>query len=337
MNTYYSGPGKAYLGTTGFQPEGVNGQIRLAIEEKTDERASAQGGKLFETLADQIGKVSVTPFDNWNLLPTLFPPYLGVTTGVGAGFGPGVLAIGTDPFTPTKSLGVTTSDGRQYPFLRGAITKHPSVKLFPGAPLFGQVELTALGVLGVKPGSDGFLTATKAIVETAGADPDAVGFGIADYGQTHWEVDATTGWGTVFGAFEAEDGWEIVPDVQYNMITIQKVTRVAKLASARFMIKGRISSPNAGWHSTLLGKILSHTLGGVLSEGTLAGVGALDLKLIGGNGKTVTLKNCEVKGAPFSFGGAKLNTDEIAFVTTVIPTATPGGLSVYPSSLIFSA
>ena len=334
--TYYAGPGKAYLGTVGFQPDGVNGSITSHIEEKTTVRASAQGGELFETLDDQIGKLTTVPWDNWNLLPTLFPPYLGVTTAAGAGYGNGALLIGTDPFYPTKAMGVVTSDGRQYPFIRGAITKHPSMKLLPGAPLFSQIELTALGVLGVNPGTVGFLFPTNSIVETGGVDPDAIGFGVADYGQTHWTMDAS-GWGTIFGQAEAEDGWELVSDVKYNIIPIQKVSRVGRLASARFMLKGRLSSPNAGWHSTLAAKILAHTSGGILSEGNLAGAGALNLKLNGANGKSITLVNCEVKTAPWSFGGNKLNTDDVAFVTSVLPTANAGQLSTYPPSLIFSA
>ena len=335
--TYYSGPGKAYLGTVGFQPDAVNGAVTAHVEEKTTVRASAQGGELFETLDDQVGKVALVPFDNWNLLPTLFPPYLGVTTAVGSGYGAGALAVGTDIMATTKALGVVTTDGRQYPFIRGAMTKHPTMKLVPGAPLFGGIELTALGALGVLPGANNFLMSGNAIVESAATDPDAVGFGIADFGQTHWTMDAS-GWGTVFGAGEAEDGWEIVPEVKYNIITIQKISRIIKLASARFMIKARLSSPNAGWHTTLVGKILSHTSGGVLSEGTLAGGGApLDLKLNGSNGKVITLKNCEVKNANFEFGGTRLNTGEIGFVSTVIPAPVPGALSTYPASLIFSA
>ncbi len=344
MNVYYSGPGKAYLGTAGFQPDGVNGAVSFAIEEKTDVRASAQGGEAFETLADQTGKVTTVPFDNWNLLPTLLPRYLGVTTAAGAGNGAGALAIGTDPFNPTAAnpvvntpCGVIASDGSQYQFLRGAITKHPTLKLFPGAPLFSQIELTALGVLGVYPGSVGFLMAASAITEVGGLDPDAVGFGIADYGQTHWSLDPAVGWGTIFGAAEGEDGIEIVPDVKYNIIACQKISRVGRLASARFMAKMRLVSPNAGSHSTLLSKILAHTSGGLLSEGTLAGVGSLDLKINGSNGKFARLVNCEVKGAPFEFGGTKLRTGEIAFVPTVIPMAVPAGQSTYPPSLILSA
>ena len=343
--TFYSGPGKAYLGTTGFQPDGVNGAVAFGVEEKTDLRASAQGGELFETLADQTGKITTVPFDNWNLLPTLFPRFLGVTTAAGAGNGAGALAIGTDPFNPTGAqpavntpAGVVATDGSQYSFLRAAITKHPTLKLLPGAPIFSQIEITALGVLGIYPGTVGFLMPAMGITETGGVDPDTVGFGVADYGQSHWTLDPAVGWGTVFGAAEGEDGIEISSDVKYNLITSQKVTRVGRLASVRFMAKLRLVSPNAGSHSALMAKILAHTSGGVLSEGTLAGGGTpLDLKINGGNGKVITLKNTEVKGAGFAFGGTKLRTEEIGFVTTLLPTAVPGAASTYAPSLIFSA
>ena len=345
MQQYYSGPGKAYLGTAGFQPDGQNGAATFTIDEKTDVRGSAQSGEMFETLADQVGKVTTAPFDNWNLLPTLLPKYLGVTTAAGTGNGAGALAIGLDPFNPTGAFpavntksGVIGTDGTQYEFLRSAITKHPTIKLFPGAPMFSQIEITALGVLGIYPGAVGFLMATMGITETGGVDPDAVGFGIADYGQSHWSLDPAVGWGTIFGAAEGEDGIEIVPDVKYNIVPIQKVSRVARLSSVRFMAKMRIATAQAGSHSTLLAKILAHTSGGVLSQGTLAGGGnPLDLKILGSNGKSFTLVNCEVKGAGFSFGGSKLRTNEVGFVTTLVPTAVPGGASTYHPSLICSA
>lgn len=344
-NTYYSGPGKAYFGTAGFQPNGANGEATFAIDEKTDVRGSAQGGELFETLADQVGKITTVPFDNWNLLPTLFPKYLGVTTAAGTGNGAGALAIGVDPFNPTGAqpavntpCGVIATDGSEYPFLRGAITKHPTINLLPGAPMYSQIEITALGVLGIYPGTIGFLMPAMGITETGGVDPDAVGFGIADYGQSHWSLDPTVGWGTIFGPAEGEDGIQIVPDVKYNIIPVQKVSRVARLSSVRFMAKMRLATTQAGSHSTLIAKILAHTSGGVLSEGTLAGGGTpLDLKIIGQNGKFVQLVNCEVKGAGFSFGGTKLRLGDVGFVTTLVPTAVPAAQSTYHPSLIFSA
>ncbi|MDE2096185.1 MAG: hypothetical protein KGL39_02995 [Patescibacteria group bacterium] len=341
----YAGPGKAYLGTSGFQPDGVNGPVTYAIEEKTTVRAASEAGEMFETLDDQTGKITTVPFDNWLLLPVLFPKYLGVTTAAGTGNGAGALAIGLDPSNPTNAqpavntpCGVVGEDGTQFPFLRGFISKHPTLTLLPGSPLYSQIELTALGVNGVYPGQPGFLVPGNTLVESGGVDPDAVGFGVADYGQTHWSLDPAVGWGTVFGAAEGEDGIQIVPDIKYNIVTVQKVSRVVRLASVRFMAKMRLASPNAGSASTLVGKVLGHTSGGVLSQGTLAGGGnPLDLKINGSNGKTIRLVNTDIKGAPFTFGGTKLRFDEIAFVTTVIPQAVPGQLSTYPPSLIFSA
>ena len=321
--TIYAGPGKVYIGTLGLQPDGVNGAIKATVDEKTSVRASAMYGEMFETLDDVTGKITTTPFDNWNLLPTLLPTFLGVTTAVGTGFGSGVLAIGTNPFTGTKvPVGVYTPDGRLYNFVRGAITKHPAMKFLPGAPLFSEIEISALGDLAKNPGDSAFLITGNAITESGATDPDTTGFGVADYGQTHW----TAAWGSIAGftGMEAEDGWELVSDVKYNFYTVQKVTRLAKLSSARFMLKGRIVGPT---HTQLLGKVLAHTSGGILTEGS-----STDLVLTGSNSKAVTLKNCEVKGAGFEFGGTKLGTGEIGFVTNVVVS---GGVA--PASLIFSA
>ena len=318
--TIYAGPGKVFLGTVGFQPNGVNGAIKAGIEEKTDVRASAMFGEMFETLADQMGKVTTTPWDNWSLLPTLFPTYLGVSTL--GGTNAGALAVGSNPFGATLTpMGVYTPDGRLYDFVRGAITRHPTMKFCAGEPLFGDIELTALGDPAKNPGDASFLIAGNAITESGATDPDATGFGIADFGQTHW----TAAWGamTGFTGMEAEDGFQLASDVKYNFYAVQKVTRIAKLSSARFMIKARLTGPT---HTQLLSYVTAHKSGAILAENT-----APDLVLTGSNGKTVTLKNCEVKGAPFEFGSTKLNLGEVAFVTKL-----PVAASVAPPQLIFS-
>ena len=328
--TFYSGPGKVYLGTVGFQPEGVNGAISAHVEEKTTVRGSAMYGEVFETLDDVTGKITTTPFDNWNLLPTLFPTYLGVTTAVGTGFGAGLLAIGTNPFTGTKvPVGVYTPDGRLYNFVRGALTKHPTMKFLPGAALFGGIELSAFGDLTLQPATDAFLIGASnavPVTESGATDPDTTGFTIVDYGQSHW----TGAWGSITGftGLEAEDGWELVPEVKYNTFAVQKVSRLMKLASSRFMIKGRLVGPT---HTQLLGKVLAHTHGGILAEGA-----STNFVLTGTNGKTVTLVNAEIKTAPFEFGGTKLNLGEIAFVTKMAITSSAGVVTV-PPQLLFSA
>lgn len=345
---YYSGPGKVYYKSPvtntviGFQPEGENGPCSFSLEEKTTERGASMYGQLFETLDDQVVKITVSPFDNWSLLPILFPTYLGVTT-LGTNGGTGSLAIGTSPHDPTNAgtiypAGVYVPDGRQYNAVRAAITKHPSMKLGAGDKLFGGIELTGLGQLSVSsaiglPGSasNGWIMSTSEsvttgapITETGATDPDTTGFGTADFAQTHW----TGNWGasaiTGFDNMEAEQGWDLMPEIKYQTYTVQKISRIMKLISARFMIKARIVGPS---HTNLLAKILTHSSGALLVEGT-----AKDLVLTGSNGKTITLKNCEVKNAPFTFGGTSLNTGEIAFVQTIPVT---GGAA--SPSLVFSA
>ena len=48
---------------------------------------------------------------------------------------------------------------------------------------------------------------------------------------------------TRFGALEAENGWDLICDVKYSPITVQKITRLYKLDSARFMLRGRLVGP----------------------------------------------------------------------------------------------
>jgi hypothetical protein len=353
---YYAGPGKVYLqspgnGTPtyiGLQPTDVNGQITCSVEEKTDTHGAAMYGELFETLADVTGKISTTPFDNWGLLPYLFPSYLGVTTA-GTNGAAGALSIGTSPHDPTATsaallsqspniypAGVYTSDGREYNFNRAAITKHPNMKFGPGEKLFGPVELTALGQLVISaavglPGTTGFLMSALAgtptgtpITESGASDPDTTGWTTSDFGQTHF-VGA---WGAVSGFtnLEAEDSWELVPDITYNTYSTQKVSRIMKLAKARFGIKARLVGMS---HTQLLGKVLAHTSGGILKESS-----PTNLVLTGSNGKTITLVNCEPRTAPFEFGSTKLNLGEVMFVQTITVSSVP---AVAAPSLIFSA
>src|ERR1044072_8765866 len=91
MGTYYNGPGKVYLNSKGLQAQGENGQITLMIDEKTDEAATGMHGRIGETWADQTGKITITPFDNWGVMATLYPTFLGITTAGGTG----ALSIGS--------------------------------------------------------------------------------------------------------------------------------------------------------------------------------------------------------------------------------------------------
>jgi hypothetical protein len=74
------------------------------------------------------------------------------------------------------------------------------------------------------------------------------------------------------------------------------------------MAKARLVGPT---HTQLVAQIGTHT------SGTLAGSGtnAADLVLTGPGSKTITVKQTELRGAGFEFGGTKLGTGEIGFVT----------------------
>jgi hypothetical protein len=347
--TVYSGPAKLYFNGVPFQADGVNGQINAVLEEKTTERGVAMFGRILETWDDIIGRITVTPWDSWSILGALFPAYLGVTTTgispytvtnntVGAQpKGAGFLTVGTRPhdFASGSANGkaaaeIYTADGRLYNFVRGAITKHPGMKLGVGVPLFEQAEITCLGDPAAIPGASGFMLAGNAITESGASDPDGTGFSLMDFVNGKW----TGNWGvTGYTALEPEDYWTLVSDVKYSPLTVQKLTRHYKFDSANFMVKGRIIGPT---HTQLASKILSHTQGMVMTEGSLGlNTGVQDLVLTGPGSpsKTITLKNCEVKGAGFEFGGTRLGTGEVGFVTQQQFSAG----SPTPASLIFSA
>lgn len=329
---YYTGPGKLFYNSKGFQADGENGPIKIDLDEKTTTRSTAMFGRQLETVDSQSAKISVTPFDNWLLLPTLFPAFLGVSTDAIAGGAAGALAIGTRPHTnsnvPAK---VWTQDGRLYHAVRAAITKHPNMKFGNGQPLYGGIELRCLGDLAKDPGDTSWLFNANAITESGASDPGGA-MTLADFANGVWRG----AWGTYAGfggdagtPMQAEDFWELVTDVKYDTMSVQKVERQMKLASVGFMLKCRLVGPT---HTQLLGKILAHTAGQSL--------GAADLTLSGPSNRTVILQNAEVKGAGFEFGGTKLGTGEVGFVakmgfnTNTVASGTPGAPDPL---LIFSA
>lgn len=311
--SYYTGPGKVYFNSVGLQANGVAGAIAAVINEKTSEAANAMFGRVGETLDDVTGEITLTPFDNWGLLRTLFPAYLGVTCGVSAG----ALVIGTRPHgAANAATKIWTPDGRLYNFVRTAITQHPNLKLGSGEPLFGPIKITALGDVTKNPGDASFLLASNAITESAGADPGGA-FTMDDFIRGKW----TGAWGTLAGfggdagsALEAEDGWELVTDVKYSARTVGRVTRHMVLDSVAFMVKARIVGPT---QTQIAGALLAHTSG----ERLAAGTNGADLVLTGPGSKTITLKECEIRGAGFEFGGSKLGNGEIGFVTRMTFTA----------------
>ena len=313
--TFYAGPCKTYLGlnSVALQANGAQGAVKAVINEKTVDAGTATFGKIAEILVDQTVEIDVTPFANWHLLPTLLPPYLGVTTASGTGDAAGALVIGTRPHgTSNNPCKLFTPDGRLYSFVRAAVTGHPTLKLSSSEALFGPTKITCLGDPTLVPGASSFLLTGNAITETAGADPGDA-FALTDFVQGRW----TAAWGTLAGfggdgssTLEAEDGWEIVPDVKYHPLTVQGLTRHMVLDSVAFMLKGRLVGPT---QTQIAGALLAHTQG--LRLGTSAN--AADVVLTGPNSKTITLKLADIKGSGFEFGGTKLGNGETGFVTTM--------------------
>lgn len=337
--TLYSGPGKVYhehaLGNFTFQAEGENGHVKLAIMEKRTRRANATFGYIRSTLDDQMAELTFTPFDSWALLPVLYPNYLGISTNGGGNAG--ALVIGTRPhdiaagaINGSAVTEVWTPDGRLYQVVRSAITQHPSMKLGVGQPLYEGTKITGLLNASDLPGDAGALIAGNAITESGAGDPDQVGFA-PDFINGHWTSDAATGWGAIagFAGMEVEDFWTLSVNAKYSPLAVQKLTRHMKLDSVEVMIKGRLAGPT---HSQILGKILAHQLGATLGENA-----ATALKLNGPGGKSITLNDCEVflENQGFEFGGTKLGTGEVAFVSR---TQFSGNAPVKPQpALIFSA
>ena len=302
IQTLYTGPGKLFYNGLSLFPEGENGPCNITIDEKASDVSSGMFGYQGMTWEDVTAKIVTTPFDNWGNMATLFPAYLGISTGST----PGTMLIGTNPYTsgmiPVSVWGADTS---LYSFVNGAITKHPDIMLGPSKPLFGSMDVTCIGNPALNPGASSFLMSAP-ITETGAADPGATAT-MNDFIRGWWSAT----WGTItgFASMEAEDFWTISINAKYSFQTVQKVTRRAKLDSVQIMAKARLVGPT---HTQLLGKILAHTHGELLTEGT-----ASDLVLTGPSGKTITLKNCEVKNAGFSFGGTRLRTDEVGFITAL--------------------
>ena len=315
----------------------VAGVITSKIMEPTTKRASALTGVALETLDSQKVETTIIPFDRWALLPTLFPTWVGATTAAGSGSwspgGTGALAIGTNAFDPSGAgtsyiLDVWTPDGRLYQTVRAAVIKPPSMKLGNGQALYEQVQIDSIGNASLLPGASGFLFTGNAITESGAVNPDANGIPTNDFVNGPWSLS----WGSVpgFTALQAEDFWQLIPEITYQYFSVQKLLRLAKLTTARFMVKGR---PVGMTHTQLLGKIGAHTLGGLLTEAAPADVVLTGpAGLTGGSSKVITLKNAELVGAGFTMGGQKLSTDEVGFVTTQVVTT-----GVIQPQIIFSA
>jgi hypothetical protein len=324
--TLYAGPGKLYMGTTALWPEGENGSLMATINQAQDEVASAMFGRQSSTQGDGTATIKLTPLDNWGALGLLFPAFIGVKVGATAA----ALKVGTRPHNPAGGSDVPakiwTPDARLYSFPRCAVTKHPDLHLGVGKALFGDVEVTAIGATGKAMGDAGFL---HTITESGAADPGGQ-MTMADFERGEW----TGIYGTIAGfggdggaAIEAEEEWTITSQVKYSPLPVQKLTRAFKLDSVEFMVKVRPYGPTHTNIDAAIGLNNGRLLGSRFASGS-----AVDLVLTGPGAKTITLKNADVVGAGFEFGGTKLGTGEIGFVTGMTFTAGVAG-----SLLEFSA
>jgi hypothetical protein len=117
---------------------------------------------------------------------------------------------------------------------------------------------------------------------------------------------AVPGFGTGVGAtaIQAEDEWTIETNVKYSQLRVQGRTVGFKLDSAAFMARVRPYGPT---QTQIMNRVGSHFLGGRLGSADLVLTASL-------SGTTITLKNAEVHGAGFEFGGTALGTGEIGFV-----------------------
>lgn len=306
--TLYAGPAKCYRGAVGLFAEGENGDVKFEIDQEKLEVASAMHGHLRYQQGDVTGKITIKPFDNWGILAALFPPALGVSVGVT----PGVLAIGTkgmgNPVTNVPTSIWVPGDTRIYVATCTMVYKPPQLHLGVGKALFDGMEILCMGDPAKKVGDASFL---YTITETGAADPGGV-MTMADFIRESW----TAAWtGTGFTAIEAEEEFTLVPEIKWNVYKVQKLTRLVKLASVRFMVKGRLIGPT---HTNIDAAIGIH--GGRLL-GSSFGASGTDLVLTSASGKVITLKNADAVGAGFEFGGSKLGTGEVGFVNAMTLTA----------------
>ena len=342
----YSGPGKVYFNAKSFHAQGENGQVKLSLEQKTAAVAQAELGRASETFEDVNAKVSVTPFDDWSLMTTLFPKYLGISTAAITG----ALKIGAYVHDAAFiTSGVTTdgsfnalklwcAEGTEYDLVRAAITKHPDIMLGASTPLFGSCELTAIGAnVGASPvasGSAGYLFATNPVSgintgdygsPTAITNPDGtfdLNSATTSFIRERWTGEygvITAGVGSIGTLMEAEDSWTISVNAKYDPIHVQKVLKHMKLASVEIVAKAKIVGPS---HNVMLSEMLKR-VSGLRMANKPDGTHPYKLVLNSQSNKSITLPNCEMKGAGITAGGTNVRANETAFVSAYTFT-TPG-------------
>ena len=307
--TLYAGPAKVYRSTTAFFPEGENGDVKMEVEQEKLAVASAMHGHLRYQQGDATLKITLKPFDNWGLLSALFPPALGASVGATAG----VLAIGTklmgNGVTNVPTSVWVPGDARLYVAACTCITKPPTMHLGVGAALYDSMEIMGMGDPAKLLGAAGFL---YTITESTGTDPGGA-MTMTDFIRESWTAVWT---GTGFTAnVEAEDEFTLVPEVKVQAYKVGKLTRLVKLVSVRYMVKGRLVGPT---HTNIDAAIGIHN-GRLL--GSSFGASGTDLVLTSRSGKVITLKNADAVGVGFEFGGTKLGTGETGFVNATTFTA----------------
>lgn len=303
--TIYAGPAKVYRDGQAFFPEGENGQVDFSVDQEVVPIASALHGKLRSQQGDCTGKITFTPFDHWGNLAKLYPAYLGATVEATTG----VLAIGTK-LASGASLKPTTiwvpGDARSYVACNTAIVKPSDLHLGVGKALFGSMEIACIGDPAKDIGTAGFL---YAITESAASDPGGL-MTVTDLAREKW----TGNWGQTLENMEAEEEWTISCEVKVQDYKVQRLTRLIKLISASWMVKGRIVGPS---HTVIDGAI---GINGGRLLGSSFGAGT-DLVLTSQLGRTITLYNCDAVGVGFQFGGSRLGTGETGFVSAATFTA----------------
>jgi hypothetical protein len=323
----YAGPGKLFFQGVALWPEQVNGLMTYRITQQKLDFAQAMHGRVGSQLGDTVGKLTITPFDNWSAIPHLFPAYIGASYAGGAA----QLFAGQRPHNPFPFGGgaagadipgtIWNPQGLTIVINRLAVTRHPDLHLGVGKALFGAAEFTSLqsSTAGTSPVPIGNLDAFFSINESGQPDPGGQ-FGLADFVRESW----TGAWGTVAGfggdggaslPVQAEDEWIISCNATYNEIKVQQQTLAMELASVEFMARCRPYGPSWTQIKTaaMTGRLLGSRWG---SPGSLGAIQNLVLTSAS-SAHTITLANVDLHEAGFEFGGTRLTTGEVGFVTQV--------------------
>jgi hypothetical protein len=282
--------------------------IVATVTQATEDLVSGFHGHLAEEQANVEAKIILAPTANWTALGLAYPAAFGVKIGATAA----ALAVGTRIHTGAPAV-IWTPDARLYTFVNAALSKPPDLHLGVGKALFGDLEIACIGDLTKAIGTAAFL---YTIAESAGADPGGH-MGMADYVNGQWTgvYGAVAGFGAAT-PMQAEEEWTVSSEVKLQPLTVQKLCRGLLLTSVRYMVKARLVGPTQTQIDAAIGFHSSRLLGSRFASGT-----PINLVLTDNNSHTITLKNADVKGVGFEFGGSRLGTGETAFVNAMTFTA----------------